>query len=75
LYAIFLKQAKVVELPNQPYSPDLAPCDYFLFPRLKKYLTGRNTKHEKILVQPSSSASKVYPEKTTKMPLKIGSKG
>ena len=23
-----------------PYSPDLAPCDFFLFPRLKKVLKG-----------------------------------
>jgi hypothetical protein len=22
-------------LPHPPYSPDLAPCDFFLFPRLK----------------------------------------
>ena len=25
---------------SPPYSPDLAPCDFFLFPRLKKILTG-----------------------------------
>ena len=37
----YLKQEKVVELPHPPYSPDLAPCDFFLFPRLKKYLSGR----------------------------------
>ena len=24
-----------------PYSPDLAPCDYFLFPKLKYHLSGR----------------------------------
>lgn len=28
-------------LPHPPYSPDLAPCDYFLFPNLKKWLGGR----------------------------------
>ena len=32
----YLKQEKVVELPRPPYSPDLAPCDFFLFLRLKK---------------------------------------
>ena len=37
----YLKQEKVVELPHPPYSPDLAPCDFFLFPRLKKHLAGR----------------------------------
>ncbi len=27
-------------LPHPPYSPDLAPCDFFLFPRLKAELRG-----------------------------------
>ena len=25
-----------------PYSPDLSPCDFFLFPRLKTHLKGRH---------------------------------
>ena len=38
--------AKLVELgyellPHLPYSPDLAPCDFFLFPNLKKSLAGQ----------------------------------
>ena len=37
----YLKQENGVELPHPPYSPDLAPCDFFLFPRLKKHLAGR----------------------------------
>lgn len=28
-------------LPHPPYSPDLAPSDYFLFPNLKKHLSGK----------------------------------
>jgi len=28
------------QLQQPPYSPDLAPCDFFLFPRLKKVLKG-----------------------------------
>ena len=28
-------------LGRSPYSPDLAPCDFFLFPTLKKILRGR----------------------------------
>ena len=24
-------------LPHRPYSPDLAPCDYWLFPKLRGY--------------------------------------
>ena len=38
--------AKLVELcyellPHLPYSPDFAPCDFFLFPNLKKSLAGQ----------------------------------
>jgi hypothetical protein len=27
--------------PQQPYSPDLAACDFFLFPKMKLKLKGR----------------------------------
>ena len=37
----FLKKEKVTVLPHPPYSPDLAPCDFFLFPKLKAFLSGR----------------------------------
>lgn len=36
-----LKDCGFVEIPHPPYSPDLAPSDYFLFPNLKKKLRGR----------------------------------
>ena len=29
-------------VPQPPYSPDLSPCDFFLFPKLKFYLKGRH---------------------------------
>jgi hypothetical protein len=28
-------------VPHPPYSPDLAPCNFFLFPRLKSTLKGK----------------------------------
>ena len=28
-------------VPHPPYSPDPAPCDFFLFPKLKMKLKGR----------------------------------
>jgi hypothetical protein len=31
----------MVIIPHPPYSPDLAPCDFALFPKLKKKLKGR----------------------------------
>jgi histone-lysine N-methyltransferase SETMAR len=35
-----LKNTKLVELPQPPYSPDLAPCDFFLFGYLKSRMRG-----------------------------------
>ena len=37
----FLQQEKVTVLPHSPSSRDLAPCNYFLFPRLQKLLAER----------------------------------
>lgn len=39
--AKFLDERKVKVLPHPPYSPDLSPCDFFLFQKLKKFLSGR----------------------------------
>ena len=36
----FLAKNNTVVLPQAPYSPDMAPSDFFLFPRLKKTLKG-----------------------------------
>ena len=37
----FLESEKVTILPHPPFLPDLAPCDYFLFPKLKYHLSGK----------------------------------
>ena len=44
-HASAVATAKLIELgyellPHPPYSPDLAPCDLFLFPNSKKSLAG-----------------------------------
>jgi len=31
----FLAKKNIPVLPHSPYSPDLAPCDFYLFPKLK----------------------------------------
>ena len=36
----FLKKEKVTVLPHPLYSPDLNPCDFFLFPKSKAFLPG-----------------------------------
>ena len=36
----FLAHNSFITLPHPPYSPDLAPCDFFLFPKMKLQLKG-----------------------------------
>ena len=45
-------------MPQQPYSPDLAPCDFFLFPKLKRPMKvdkngieGGEQDHEKLFFE------------------------
>ena len=38
----FWQKKNIPVVPQPPYSPDLSPCDFFLFPRLKNYLKGRH---------------------------------
>ncbi|UYV84244.1 hypothetical protein LAZ67_X001650 [Cordylochernes scorpioides] len=37
----FLAKNNTLIMPQPPYSPDLAPCDFFLFPKLKRPMKGR----------------------------------
>jgi len=36
----FLAKNKIAVIPHPPYSTDLAPCDFFLFPKMKLKLKG-----------------------------------
>lgn len=36
----FLMQKQICVIGHPPYSPDLSPCDYFLFPKLKTAMKG-----------------------------------
>jgi len=37
----FLAKQETIVVPQPPYSPDLDPADFFLFPKLKSTLKGR----------------------------------
>ncbi len=37
----FLEKSNIRSIVHPPYSPDLAPCDFFLFPYLKDRLRGK----------------------------------
>ena len=75
----FLKKEKLTVLPPalrlppptpppQRYSPDLAPCDFFLFPKLKAFLAGRKYQSR----QAHGSAIHQYLIKRTVTPSKSG---
>ena len=36
----FLAERNIATLEHPPYSPDLAPCDFFFFPKIKSVLKG-----------------------------------
>ena len=44
----FLMKYQITQVTQPPYSPDLVPCDFWLFPKLKSPLKGRRfqTIHE-----------------------------
>ncbi|VEN48760.1 unnamed protein product [Callosobruchus maculatus] len=37
----YLAKNNTVMVPQSPYSPDMAPCDFLLFPKLKRPMKGR----------------------------------
>jgi len=37
----FLAKNNMTVIPHPPYSPNLAPCDFFLFPKLKLRMKGQ----------------------------------
>ncbi|UYV68865.1 hypothetical protein LAZ67_6001340 [Cordylochernes scorpioides] len=41
----FLAKNNILMMPQPPYSPDLAPCDFFLFPKLKRPMKGRQRQY------------------------------
>ena len=49
-------------LEHPPYSPDLAPCDYFLFPNLKKWLGGKRFEsNEDVIAQTNAYFEELPP--------------
>ena len=37
----FLVKHQITQVAQPPYSPDLVPCDFWLFPKLKSPLKGK----------------------------------
>ena len=79
----FLKK-KLTVLPHPPYSPDLAPCGFFLFPKLKAFLAGRKYQsrqalgsaiHQYLITVPKSAYRDAFRKWIHRLKLCISSHG
>lgn len=57
----YLSKHSVVQLRQPPYSPDVAPCDFWLFPRLKMPLKGHRFDDKKTVETNATNALKAIP--------------
>jgi transposase len=67
----FLAKNEMTVVPQPPYSPDLAPADFFLFPKLKSTLKGRHfdTINE---IQKNSTDEFAIPKKLSRKRSRVG---
>lgn len=59
----FLTKNQVVTLHHSPYSPDLAPCDYFLFPKLHLAMKGKHQYSIERIQKATTDVLKAIPAK------------
>ena len=45
-------------MPHPPYSPDIAPSEFFLFPRMTKFLKGKHLANVEEVKQKTAEALK-----------------
>ena len=73
----FSVSKEITTLHHPPYSPDLAPCDFFLYPKLKGILKGtrfqgvediktRVTRHLKTIIKEFSQCFKAWSKRMEK---------
>ncbi|UYV73349.1 hypothetical protein LAZ67_10002815 [Cordylochernes scorpioides] len=62
----FLAKNRTQILPQPPYSPDIAPNDFFLFPKLKAVLKGRHFDTRDDIIKKSLLALKSIPKEAYK---------
>ncbi|UYV76189.1 hypothetical protein LAZ67_13002976 [Cordylochernes scorpioides] len=66
LVTSFLAKNGTEILPQPPYSPDIAPNDFFLFPKLKAVLKGRHFDTREDIIEKSLLAFKSIPKEAYK---------
>jgi hypothetical protein len=62
----------MVIVPHPPYSPDLAPCDFAVFPKLKMKLKGRRSETVSDIERESPAALDSIKENDFRVLLKRG---
>ena len=58
----YLTKNNVNTVPQAPYPPDMAPCDFFLFPRLKLPLRGKRFEAIEAIKENSQKELKAIPK-------------
>ena len=60
----FLAENNIAVLEQPPYSPDLAPCDFFLFPKLKGVIKGTSFQDSKAITTAVTKELRAIPMKS-----------
>ena len=58
----FLSEHSIALLRHPPYSPDIAPCDFWLFPKLKKWLKRQRFDDKTTVENNATSVLKAIPK-------------
>ena len=58
----FLATKQITVLKHSAYSPDLAPSDFFLFPKIKEILKGRHYDETDDIRSNTTAALKAFPQ-------------
>ena len=65
---IFLKELEIIELDHPPYSPDLSPCDYWLFPLIKRELGVNRFENREKIIEKIDEICRSIKKKNIQMP-------
>ncbi|EFN76727.1 Histone-lysine N-methyltransferase SETMAR, partial [Harpegnathos saltator] len=57
----FLTKKGIIVIDHPPYSPDLAPCDFWLFPKLKLAMKGNRFDTIPVIQKTSTAILKAIP--------------
>jgi hypothetical protein len=67
-----LAKYSIPVVPHPPYSPDLAPCDFFLLPRLKSTLRAKRFQDVAEIQLNTTRQLQAFSNKPTRHALKSG---